>query len=264
MQDKQTLNAESKQMWNAKAAFWDSLHGDEGNRFHRTLVAPSIERLLVLKSGERVLDVACGNGVMARRLAALGAIVTAVDFSAELIERAKARGQQSGHPIDYRVVDATDQVALVALGQFDAIVCTMALMDIPDIAPLFLAARQMLRPEGRFVFATAHPAFNSNNPIFYAEMEDSNGQLIHTRGMKINKYLHIPPMKALGAIDEPNPHYYYHRPLHQLLGEAFQAGLVLNGIEEAAYPPGQEDNRALSWRHLSQIPPVLVGRLIVN
>jgi cyclopropane fatty-acyl-phospholipid synthase-like methyltransferase len=40
-----------------------------------------VERLLALQPGERVLDVACGNGVMARRLALLGGRVTAVDFS---------------------------------------------------------------------------------------------------------------------------------------------------------------------------------------
>lgn len=265
MQDKQALNAEGRQLWDAKAAFWDSLHGDDGNVFHRTLIAPSVERLLDVKSGERVLDVACGNGVMVRRLAELGAVMTATDFSAGLIERAKARGQRSGHPIDYRVVDATDESALVALGEFDAMVCTMALMDIPDIAPLFRAARRMLRPGGRFVFATSHPAFNSNNPIFYAEIEDRNGELIHTGGVKISGYLDIPPTKAVGAIDEPNPHYYYHRPLHELLGEAFRAGLVLNGLEEIGFPREEADQaRELSWSKMWQIPPVMAGRFVVT
>jgi hypothetical protein len=55
-----------------------------------------VERLLALKSGERV---------------------TAVDFSAALIERAKLRGQPSSEPIRYGVVDATDEEALAALGE---------------------------------------------------------------------------------------------------------------------------------------------------
>jgi 2-polyprenyl-3-methyl-5-hydroxy-6-metoxy-1,4-benzoquinol methylase len=37
------------------------------------------------------LDIACGNGLASRRLAAFGAQVTAFHFSANLIERAKAR-----------------------------------------------------------------------------------------------------------------------------------------------------------------------------
>src|SRR5688572_1611974 len=122
------LNEEGRELWNQKAEFWDNLHGEEGNRFHRELVSPAVERLLNLQAGEKVLDVACGSGVMARRLAALDGKVTATDFSSALIERAKLRGQAAGEPIQYNVVDATDENALLALGggQFDAIVCTMA------------------------------------------------------------------------------------------------------------------------------------------
>jgi len=261
----QALNAEGRQLWDQKAAFWDTLHGDEGNAFHRRLVAPAVERLLALQPGERVLDVACGNGVMARRLAVMGGRVTAVDFSPALIEKAQQRGQPAGEPIQYGVVDATDEEALAALGegQFEAIVCTMALMDMPVIAPLYRAVRRLLAENGRFVFATAHPAFNSTNPVFVAEMSDQGGQLVTTTAVKINAYLSIPPVKAAGAVGEPTPHTYYHRPLHQLLGEAFAAGLVLDALEEPAFTAEDADRQQpLSWSSLWQIPPVLVGRLI--
>lgn len=261
------LNDEGRDLWNQKAEFWDGLHGDEGNHFHRTLVSPAVERLLALQAGERVLDICCGNGVMARRLAQLGGRVTAVDFSPALIERAHQRGQSSGEAIHYAVVDATDEEALAALGEgeFDAIVCTMALMDMPAITPLYRAVRRLLKPDGRFVFATAHPAFNSSNPIFCMELEDRNGQLLTIRTVKIAAYLDIPPTKAVGARNEPAPHNYYHRPLHQLLGEAFAAGLVLDGLEEPAFSSKDAPSaHSLTWDHFEQIPPVLAGRLRIN
>jgi 2-polyprenyl-3-methyl-5-hydroxy-6-metoxy-1,4-benzoquinol methylase len=262
--DAEALNAEGRAIWDAKAEFWDELHGDEGNRFHRCFVGPSIEHLLALQPGERVLDIACGNGTVARRLAALGGRVTAVDFSAALIEKAQARGQQGGEPIQYGVADATDEAALVALGEgvFDALTCTMALMDMPVIAPLYRAARRLLQPGGRLVIATAHPAFNSNNPIFYAEKRDENGQLIETVGVKISGYLDVPPVKGAGAPGEPEPHTYYHRTLSDLLNEAFAAGLVLDGLDERGYTPvDDQPPRLLSWSSLPQIPPVLAVRL---
>ena len=37
----QLLNEEGRALWDQKAAFWDGLHGDEGNQFHRRLVAPA-------------------------------------------------------------------------------------------------------------------------------------------------------------------------------------------------------------------------------
>lgn len=258
----QALNDEGRQLWNQKAAFWDNLFGDYGNLFHRQLVEPAVGRLLTLNPGERVLDVACGNGALARRLAGWGAQVTAVDFSAEFVERARQRGQESGAPIHYAVADATDETALCALGegQFDAITCTMALMDMPEIAPLYRAARRLLRPGGRMVFATAHPAFNSSNPVFVSEMADNAGQLTVTHALKIAAYLDVPPVKGAGAPGEPAPHYYYHRPLHQLLGEAFAAGLVLDALEEPAFAASDEA-RPLSWLSIPQIPPILAGRL---
>jgi SAM-dependent methyltransferase len=222
---------------------------------------------LALQSGERVLDIACGTGVVARRLAHLGGRVTAVDFSPALIERAKLRGQSSGEAIQYGVADATDEEALSALGekQFDAVVSTMALMDMPVIAPLYRAVRRLLKAEGRFVVATAHPTFNSANPIFVMEKADQNGQLVETRSMKLTSYLDIPPVKAAGAPGEPAPHLYYHRPLHQLLNEAFAAGLVLDGLEEPAFGVEHANPaRPMIWDNYPQIPPVMVMRLRIS
>lgn len=258
------LNDEGRDLWNQKAAFWDSLHGDEGNPFHRHLVSPAVERLLGLKKGERVLDIACGSGVLARRLASLGGEVIAVDFSDRFIACAQKRGQTAGEPIHYQVLDVTDEKALMTLGEgtFDAVVCTMALMDMPVITPLFRAVSRLLKASGRFVFATAHPAFNSNNPVFVAEMADNEGTIRINYGLKIEGYLDVPPTKAAGAPGEPAPHYYYHRPLHELLGEAFAVGLVLDGLEEPSFGPEQADPaRPLSWTDLWQIPPVLAGRM---
>lgn len=257
--EQQALNDEGRTQWNRKAAFWDEMHGDAGNSFHRTLISPAVESLLALQRGERVLDVACGSGALARRMAQLGARVIAVDFSEELIRRAKARG---GRGISYAVVDATDEHALAALGTFDAITCTMALMDMTVIAPLLRAAARMLGPGGRFVFATAHPAFNSTNPRILAEMADIDGDLHIQHALKISAYFGIPPSQAVGAPDEPGPHNYYHRTLEELLGTAFAAGFVLDALLEPTFPPDvATPERLRFWVNTPSIPPVLVARL---
>ena len=262
--DTRNLNDEGRKLWNKKAEFWDALHGDEGNDFHRRLVEPSVLELLGLQAGESVLDVGCGNGALARRLAGMGAGVTAIDFSDMLIDLARRRSSTSGAPVRYIVCDATDEAALLQLGagRFDAVTCTMALMDIPTTAPLFRAASRLLRSSGRMVFSTMHPAFNSNNPIFVHEKEDRDGAVLDRYSVKIRHYLNMPPVKGSGAPREPAPHYYYHRPLAQLLSSAFAAGFVLDGLLEPAYPSdsGTGDER-LSGDKYDQIPPVLTGRL---
>ena len=260
--DRRQLVPETQAIWDSKAEFWDDRMG-EGNLFQLVLIGPAAERLLELRSGERVLDIACGNGVFARRLASLGARVTATDFSPRFLELARARSQP-GQEIDYRLADATNEDELVALGEgrFDAIVCNMALMDMPVIDPLFRATRRLLRPVGRMVFAVPHPAFNSNATTHVMELEDRAGELVEWRSIKLRDYLHVPPGKGAGMPDEPAPHWYFHRPLAELLGACFAAGLVIDDLEEPAFGPEHSvPNRPLSWFNYTDVPPVLVIRV---
>jgi len=247
-----------RRIWDAKADFWDDRMG-EGNKFQRELVGPALERLLRLRPGERVLDVGCGNGVFTRRLGQLGARVTGTDVSARFIERAAARATPFDERIEYRVVDATDATQLLALGEkaYDAVVCSMVLMDIPVIAPLLSAARRLLTGHGRLVFAVPHPAFNNNS----AELTREAGRGI---ALQVTDYLDIPPGKGAGMPDEPEPHWYFHRPLHQLLGAFFAVGFVLDSIEEPRFATPNEHPGATAWDNLIGIPPVLAARAVVR
>src|SRR5712691_144155 len=129
-EDYKALNQETHDIWNQNAAFWDGKVG-EGNRFQKVLIGPTSERLLDLTPGELVLEIACGNGNFARRMAQLGVQVVASDFSEKFIELAQARTTEHADHIAYRVIDATDETQLLALGKrrFDAAVCNMGLMD---------------------------------------------------------------------------------------------------------------------------------------
>lgn len=255
------LNRRAREQWDAKAEFWDVLHGYEGNQFHQLLVGPSAEKLLGVKAGESIVDVACGNGQFSRRLAELGAQVTATDFSAALIERAKAR--TNSDKVNYKVVDATDEAQLLALGigQFDSAVCNMALQDIADIAPLFRAVRRLVKQGGRFVFTLTHPAFNLAQTVFVEERAEVNGEIIYTRVLKQSHYLTERTEEGAGAPNEPNPHLYFHRPMNVLLNAAFEAGWMADGIEEPAFPEGSLGGRRLSWAEFPEFPPVLAVRL---
>jgi len=74
-----TTTDESKKRWEINADFWDERMGEHSNRFHREIIRPSTEILLDAKSGEKVIDIACGNGNFSQRLVDLGATVTAFD-----------------------------------------------------------------------------------------------------------------------------------------------------------------------------------------
>ncbi|HZO71220.1 MAG TPA: class I SAM-dependent methyltransferase [Ktedonobacteraceae bacterium] len=258
------LHEETRRIWNQKAAFWDERMG-EGNQFQRLLIGPACERLLNLQPGETVLEIGCGNGVFARRMAQLGVNVIATDFSSQFLERARTRSSEHSDRIDYRQVDATREEEIVALGAqcFDAAVCNQAIMDMTEIEPLMRGIRQVVKPGGRFVFSLSHPCFNQAGTTFSVEETTINGEIVRTYAIKTTSYLHFSPQKGVGMLGEPVPHYYFDRPLHVLFNACFQAGLMLDGLEEPAFDPphdGSQPGNVLSWANYREIPPVLVAR----
>jgi SAM-dependent methyltransferase len=287
-------NDETRQAWNANAAFWDEKMG-EGNDFVNVLQWPAILRLLDPQPGQHILDVATGNGLAARRLAACGAQVVAFDFSAELIKKAQDRTGPD-MPVTYYILDATDESSLLAtLGSprasdtsnppnpldasgtsdpsetptpsispalFDSALCNMALFDIANIEPLFHVLPSLLKSGGTFVFSIKHPAFNNVSSVHIAEEMDIEGEIQTTYSVKISQYM--TPHQAQGAAlrNQPRPQLYFERPLQYYLNLGFQNGFVLDGFEERSFPPDHPQGDPLSWGgKFSEIPPVLVACL---
>jgi 2-polyprenyl-3-methyl-5-hydroxy-6-metoxy-1,4-benzoquinol methylase len=258
--DLETLNRSVQRVWNQNAQFWSDTVG-EGNDFQRLLIGPATELLLDIRPGEVVLDIACGNGHFARRMAQLGAHVVATDFSERFLETAKARTVENVDRLEYCLVDATDESQLLSLGEgrFDAAVCTMGVMDMAAIEPLARALTRLLKAEGRFVFSVMHPCFNTSDVALVAEEVDLMGTVVHS--VKVMRYLGMKPSRGLGIRGQPEPHYYFHRTLTTLLSAFFRAGMVMDGIEEPAYPEGFEGARVLTWESFHEIPPVVVVRM---
>jgi 2-polyprenyl-3-methyl-5-hydroxy-6-metoxy-1,4-benzoquinol methylase len=250
---------ETREVWNRNAEYWDARMATP-NDWHATLVRPPVEHLLALRPGETILEIGAGNGLFSRRLAELEAEVVAIDVSDRLVALAGARNAHAR--IDYRVVDATDEEALLALGEgrFDAAVSTMVLMDMPTLEPLARALVRLLKPNGRFVFASAHPCFNTTGISLAAEMEDQEGNLVIHRSIKVRRYLDLRPAKGAALAGQPVPQYYFDRPFHALLGPFFAAGLAMNALVEPAFSP-QPGAGTFSWASYPQFPPVVVGRL---
>ena len=258
MTDRQPTGDDILRVWNAMAGTWDS-HMETGRTWQRRLIAPAVERLLCLQSGERVLDIACGNGEFARRMATLGARVLATDFSEGMLERARAHGGQ----VDYRLADATDRDQLLGLGTegpFDACVCNMAIMDIPDLAPMASAARELLRAGGRLVFSTLHPAFNSSAVTRMVEQFDDENGVRRVHSIKVSRY--IRPQVGLGVALEgqPEAQWYFDRPISAILGVFFRNGFVLDGVEEPVFDRADVTPGSPS-AVFAEIPPVFVARL---
>ena len=255
------------EVWDRLAEWWDDRIGD-GNDFQDYLIEPSTERLLALRPGDLVLDIACGAGRFARRMADLGARIVAVDHSEKFIQRARERSPEYADRIAYHVLTATDTSALVPLGEkrFDAAVCTMALMDMSSIEPLISTLPKLLKPDGRFVFSVTHPVFNSGTARHVAEQYEQDGELVTRSGIAVTDYAKPYHFMGQGIYGQPVPQHYFHRPISMLFNTCFKHGFALDGMEEPIFPDDAELKSAnpLSYSNMPHIPPVLVARMVLR
>jgi ubiquinone/menaquinone biosynthesis C-methylase UbiE len=253
--------------WDRLAEWWDDKIGD-GNEFQDYLIEPPTERKLALKAGEQVLDIACGAGRLARRMAGIGAVVTAIDQAERFLNRARERTKENKDRIEYLRLDATDPAAILSLGKgrFDAAVCTMALMDMSSITPLISALPTLLKAQGRFVFSVTHPVFNSGTARHIAEQYEQDGEIIVKSGISVTDYAEPFCYKGSGIPGQPEPQHYFHRSISLLFNTCFKYGFVLDDMEEPAFPEGFQSgtNDPLAFSQMPSIPPVLVARMVLK
>jgi malonyl-CoA O-methyltransferase len=105
--------------------------------------------------GLHVADLGCGTGRHALRLAASGAVVTAVDFYERML--AKARHKPHAQSIRFVRHDITTPLPLKA-ASFDRVLCCLVLEHILDLGVFFAELKRICRPEGFLLLSAMHPA----------------------------------------------------------------------------------------------------------
>ena len=250
-------------IWDRIAPWWDEQLG-EGNDFQKTLIMPATDRLLDPRPGQTILDVACGNGNYARTLGRRGVKVVACDFAERFLECARKRTSTEDGSIEYRKIDATSMAELLTLGEerFDSAVCSMAMMDMIVIDPLMDSLAELLKPGGRFVFSLPHPCFSTNDMRMTADLEIRQDKAEQVFGVEIRKYLTQESGRSMGIINQPEAHFFFHRPLSAIFAACFSGGFAIDGLEEPGFPAGTggSGKNAFSWAKRPEIPPAIVIR----
>jgi SAM-dependent methyltransferase len=106
---------------------------------------------LVPPAAQATLEIGCGEGRVARDLAARGHTVTGVDSSPTLL----AAAQELQPEADFVLADAA--ALPFRDGSFDLVVAYNSLMDIEDMPGAVREAARVLEPDGRFCVCVTHP-----------------------------------------------------------------------------------------------------------
>ncbi|MHA1219770.1 MAG: class I SAM-dependent methyltransferase [Candidatus Heimdallarchaeaceae archaeon] len=147
-----------KSTWDAMAPTWAPLFSEGGDYHHKYKILPEVYRLLDIVKNEKILDVACGEGNVARYLAKQGAHVTGIDIS-KLIDFAIDRENKEKLGVHYIQLNAEHLANKFTKASFDKVVCNMALMDIENYKLTIKQISHVLKEDGIFVFSITHPAF---------------------------------------------------------------------------------------------------------
>ena len=224
----------SKDGWEELSDWYDRKQGETGDLWHRTLIDPALFKVLGPCAGERVLDLGCGNGYLSRRLARLGARVTAIDESPRMIRNAKARDSGSG--VKY-LRASSSRMKGIASASFDVVFANMSLMDMEDGEGAIGEVARVLRKGGRFVASISHPCFELlSNSSWVAEKTMGNKPVVHrkVRGYRALFAEKVPWDKEDGSRPVTTG---YHRPLSWYARVLSSNHLAITALEEPEPTP---------------------------
>ena len=198
-------------------------------------------RLLGDVRGRRVLELGCGAAAGARWLAGQGAEVTGLDLSAGMLRHAAMAAQRSGVRVPLVQADA---LALPFRDAVFDVVCTAfgAIPFVADSGAVMREVARVLRPGGRWVFATTHPTRWA--------FPDDPGPAGLTATMS---YFDRTPYVETGADGTPT-YVEHHRTLGDRVREIAAAGFRLVDLIEPEWPAGHTQE----W---GQWSPLRGGRL---
>lgn len=221
--------------WDPVASWYTGWVGKGGSIYHRRLAVPTVLRLAAPGPEERLIDIGCGHGILARPVLKTGARYTGVDFSPRLIQAARNDNPRSA---TFHHGDARRLLELPGLepGSQDVAVFMLSIQDMDPLPEILEQATALLKPSGRLVIFMLHPAFRVPRGSGWGF--DENRKLRYRRVDHYLKELAV-PMKAFaeaGNAGRRGSTWSFHRPLSAYFEGLFRGGMVVDGFEELADP----------------------------
>ncbi|KAE8312177.1 S-adenosyl-L-methionine-dependent methyltransferase [Aspergillus transmontanensis] len=268
--------------WENHARSWDSTMGDDGNDYFSVLELPALKRMISGQKRNRALDLATGNGLVARWLAEEGFSVVATDGARAMLEHAKARTAlwyeegrlDKERKISFELLDVTNKdhwMHFTGSGnllkhRFDVVVMNMGIMDVHDLEPLAASLTSLLKQDGCFVATVLHPLFFTSGARRQITIHEdpATGQRIIDRSILLSQYQNVAPARQLlfSNDSEHKPPLSFHRSFQDLFAPFFRAGLILDALEEVNFDDTFcEPSREYAARNFTEFPKILAFRL---
>lgn len=142
--------------WESSQQWYRSCVGEKGHYYHKKIIIPQVLSILKKQSKKnlRVIDFACGTGVLERAIPKTYEYV-GLDISASFIKHAKEHAKAEKHT--FKVFDITKPYSTEE--KFDAACIILALQNIATPEKVFKNIYKSLNPGGIFIAVLNHPCF---------------------------------------------------------------------------------------------------------
>jgi ubiquinone/menaquinone biosynthesis C-methylase UbiE len=202
--------------WDEIALLYDQQFGDEGDFSHKYIIHPAVLSSLGQVKDKRIVDLGCGTGTLARQLARLGAKVTGVDISSEMLKYASKRNEK----VEYLKHDIEQKLPYNDK-EFDITISIMVFHSIENISNVITESYRILKNNATMIVVIPHPCFVQ----YFRSLECENDSL------------YLTPQKATFNWKQftdicSNPTEFYLRPISFYINLFLSAGFILNSVKE--------------------------------
>lgn len=216
----------SKTSWQSVSSWYDAYHKDEGGYYHREVILPRIKKLISFNEESKVLDLACGEGILARHLPKESTYF-GIDDAPSLIKVAKEKDKSPNH--QYVVGDVTRDLQAPLL-HFTHALCILAIQNISIPKKVFANASKHLTQEGYFTLVLNHPCFRI--PKHSSWNIDLKNQ---TQSRVLDRYLSPTKIQISthpSQQEKSEQTVSFHRPLSYYFEELKEAGFYVEELLE--------------------------------
>lgn len=214
-----------KTTWQQVSKWYNESVGEEGHYYHQHIIIPGVIRLLKLKAGDALLDLACGQGVLARHLPQ-GVNYLGIDISPGLIRAATQHSRKPQHR--FQVADLTKKLKLETPFSHAAII--LALQNMADPLAVLKNAASGLGKNGQLLIVLNHPCFRVPRQSSWQIDEQKKWQF--RRVDRYFKPMEIPIQMHPGAGQASEQTISFHHPLSSYFHWLSEAGFVVENMEE--------------------------------
>ena len=231
---------QNEEQWERHARWWQREHTGDVDPEYVDQILPLVARHV--RGARRLLDVGCGEGQVARHLAADGAEVIGLDPTLGQLTTAQDRGGAC-------YLRARAEALPCASGFFDTVVLCLAIEHVDAYETAIAEVARVLEPGGRFVLVLCHPLLQAPGSGWIDD------QIVGERYWRLGSYL-----RDDRAFDEVAPGVellFHHRPLSRYVHAMGAAGLLIEDMVEEAPPPRMAD-QVWGFPEVDTIPRTLL------